>query len=710
MSSPTIKPPSHEDSEPAVEWADIINMWIFRAKLLLKRFWWIFLVTISIGVGFQSYEIMVAPPTYVSSAQMIVSGRMALPEGAVYSEELSNFFGTQISLMQSHRVKERARARVKAMDPTLEPCFVGVSVSQSPDASIFMLNAHGSNPDYVQAYLDAMMQEYLNFKREMRSQTADRTFLAITEEVVEIQKKIEEGEDEKLDFQKDNNIVFIQEQGSSVGAYLAKLNQELAEYETQYHFLETLSLGALGGERQSRDSSTDDDHSQTALKSELFKLSKQYSVAKQELEALYSERDEYATYMKGKHPKLSDINLKIDRKENELQVLHRQAMAALENEKSTLEARIDHLNDVIDLQEIEALDYSRRLAEFERINSRLDRQKAILENLMSSIQLIDLNLNLDQELVSVLENATPAYRVELNVWKKLAMGAFVGIIMGVGILALISILDSRLISVDDVESRFELPLLGIIPFQKVEGELFEPLKPDDDRVIFAEACRNLRSSVLFGGEANTNHQVIAITSSVPSEGKSTIAVNLAITFAFAGKKTILFDADLRRGILHKSLGLENERGISDVVREQVDFADAIQNTAVKNLDFVSRGTPTRRPGELISGASFEHLLDDLRSRYDYILLDLPPVLATDDTPGFVQKVDGVLFVVRSNLTRVKQAKSALHILMFRRANMLGIVLNAFDVRGPGYYYHRYGEYYARGDGYAPSSSSKDEKA
>ena len=710
MSGPNITPQNHEDSEPAVEWADIIHMWMFRGKLLLKRFWWIFLVTISIGVGFQSYEIMVAPPLYVSSAQMIVSGRMALPEGAIYSEELSNFFGTQITLMQSHRVKERARARVKAMDPSLVPCMVGVSVSQSPDASIFMLNAHGSSPDYVQTYLDAMMQEYLNFKREMRSQTADRTFLAITEEVVEIQKKIEEGEDEKLDFQKDNNIVFIQEQGSSVGAYLAELNQELAEYETQYHFLNTLSLEALSGESDSTGSTDAGDGSHTALKSELFKLSKQYSVAKQELTTLYSERDEYATYMKEKHPKLSDINLKIDREENELKVLHRQAMTELDNEKATLEARIDHLKDVIALQEVKALDYSRRLAEFERINSRLDRQKAILENLMSSIQSIDLNLNLDQELVSVLENATPSYRVELNAWKKLAMGAFVGIVMGVGILALISILDSRLISVDDVESRFEHPLMGIIPYQKVDGELLEPLKPDDDRVIFAEACRNLRSSVLFGGEESANNQVIAITSSVPGEGKSTVAVNLATTFAFAGKKTILFDADLRRGILHKSLGLENERGISDVVREQASFEDAVQNTTVDNLDFVSRGTPTRRPGELISSAFFEHLLDDLRSRYDYVLLDLPPVLATDDTPGFAQKVDGVLFIVRSNLTRVKQAKSAMHILMFRRANILGIVLNAFDVRGPGYYYHRYGEYYARGEGHPSSSSSTDEKA
>lgn len=707
MSSPNITPQNHEDSEPAVEWADIIHMWIFRGKLLLKRFWWIFLVTISIGVGFQAYEVMVAPPMYVSSAQMIVSGRMALPEGAIYSEELSNFFGTQISLMQSHRVKERARARVKAMDPSLVPCMVGVSVSQSPDASIFMLNAHGSNPDYVQAYLDAMMQEYLNFKREMRSQTADRTFLAITEEVVEIQKKIEEGEDEKLDFQKDNNIVFIQEQGSSVGAYLADLNQELAEYETQYHFLNTLSLEALSGESEPTGGTNDADGAHIALKSELFKLSKQYSAAKQELTTLYSERDEYATYMKEKHPKLSDINLKIDREENELKVLYRQAMRELDSKKATLEARIDHLKDVIALQEVKALDYSRRLAEFERINSRLDRQKAILENLMSSIQSIDLNLNLDQELVSVLENATPSYRVELNAWKKLAMGAFVGIVMGVGILALISILDSRLISVDDVESRFELPLLGIIPYQKVEGEFLDPLKPDDERVMFAEACRNLRSSVLFGGDESANNQVIAITSSVPGEGKSTVAVNLATTFAFAGKKTILFDADLRRGILHKSLGLENERGVSDVVRERASFEDAIQNTAVTNLDFVSRGTPTRRPGELISSAVFEHLLDDLRSRYDYVLLDLPPVLATDDTPGFVQKVDAVLFIVRSNLTRVKQAKSAMHILMFRRANILGIVLNAFDVRGPGYYYHRYGEYYARGEGHP--SSSADEK-
>ncbi|GAB4270958.1 MAG TPA: hypothetical protein DIU37_01990 [Opitutae bacterium] len=718
MTAPPTKSPRYDDVEPKIEWSELIHVWLFRAKLLLKRFWWVFLITISLGVAFQTYDVLITPPSYVSYSQMIVSGRIALPEGAIYSEELSNFFGTQMSLMQSHRVKERARLRVRAMQPELDPCVVRVSVSQSPDASIFILSAVGEKPEYTQAYLNALMNEYLSFKREMRSETADRTFLAITEEMMDLQKEIESGEDEKLNFQKENNIVFIQEQGSSVGAYLAELNQQLAELETQYRFLDTLSLDAIGERAQAvaelakakRKNNTEvvpaENHSGAALTSELYKLSEQYLVAKKELNLLKAQRDEYLTYMKGKHPKLAAVNLEIERKENEMSVLKRQALHELKDEKEVLQSKISHLKDVIDEQEVKALDYSRRLAEFERINSRLDRQKSLLENLTASIQSIDINLNLDQEFLTILENASPAYAVRISIVKNLVMGVVAGVFMGVGILFIISILDSRIISVEDVENRFDQPLMGIIPFQKYDGDILNPIKADDDRIIFAEACRNLRSSVLFGGDENEAHQVVAVTSSVPGEGKSTMAANLAVTLAFAGKKTLLLDADLRRGVLHNAFNVPNDKGLSDVIRERISFDDAIQRPGIENLDFVAHGTTTKRPGELLSGVYFATMLEGLRKRYDFIVFDLPPVLATDDTPGFVQKVDGVLFVVRSNTTRVKQAKSAFHILMFRRAKILGIVLNAFDVRGPGYYYHRYGEYYTRREEPSPKVSKK----
>ena len=111
------KNPVGDESEKQLEWAETIYSWVFRGRLLLRKFWWILLLTLSIGVGYQAFNELKREPRYVSYARMIVSGRIALPDGGVYSEELSHFFGTQIQLMQSPQVQKRARDRITALKP-----------------------------------------------------------------------------------------------------------------------------------------------------------------------------------------------------------------------------------------------------------------------------------------------------------------------------------------------------------------------------------------------------------------------------------------------------------------------------------------------------------------------------------------------------------------------------------------------------------------
>ena len=191
-----------------------------------------------------------------------------------------------------------------------------------------------------------------------------------------------------------------------------------------------------------------------------------------------------------------------------------------------------------------------------------------------------------------------------------------------------------------------------------------------------------------------------ITSAVPTEGKSTLSSNLAITFAFTSSKTLLVDADLRRGRLFQRFNLSNDCGMSDLLEHSASVDEVIQKTDYENLDFISCGRYPDRPGELLLSEGVDPVLTVLQERYDYIIFDSAPVLATDDTTSFATKVDGVLFAVRSSHTQARQVRSSLERLRMLGAHVSGFVLNCVDTRGADYYYYNkyQSDYYVEGEG------------
>ena len=667
-----------------VDWAEVFFSRVFLAKVLLSRFWWVILSTLSLGLSIQAYRALTSPPQYLSSAQMIVSGRMSLPDGTMYSEELSNFYGTQIALMNCAQVRERAAARVQSLRPELKPVPVNVNVRQGLNTSVFMFGAVGVEPEYTQAYLDAMMHEYLAFKRQMRSETADRTFMAINEEVIDLQNKIEQGENEKVDFQKQNNVVFIQQQGEQLGSYLTQVTQQLSAARTQLRFIESLKIDSL----------SNNEGETAAVNIELLGVGKDFLETKEKLNQLRAERDESITYMKPNHPRLAELSQEIEREENLLNIYRRQSLARLKEKQQSLVAQIENLESVIEQQQVYALDYSRRLAEFERVNSRLERQKKVLDQLLSSIQSINLNLNVDQESVSIMQDATLAMPAPSGLIKQLLVGAIMGIFIGSGIVILIGVIDGRIVSIEDISRRFEEPVMGIVPWQRGTDKRDALLRPNDTRIMLAEACRNVRSSLLYSEQAGERIRVFLITSAAPSEGKSTISGQLAATFAFTSAKVLFIDADLRRGRQHHVFEVDQSPGFSELLQGNATFDDVVKKTETKGLDFIPAGSFPDNPGELLTSPACNSFLAAARRRYDYVIFDTAPILASDDTSSFATKMDGVLFVVRSAFSRARHVQLSMQSLLLRQAKVCGFVLNGFDSRGPGYYYYKYRDYYS----------------
>lgn len=221
-------------------------------------------------------------------------------------------------------------------------------------------------------------------------------------------------------------------------------------------------------------------------------------------------------------------------------------------------------------------------------------------------------------------------------------------------------------------------------------EKIELIVETDSKSPISEAYRAVRTNLQFAGVGKTM-KCISFTSSTPSEGKSTTISNIALAIAQDNKKVLLIDADMRKPVQHQIFGLFN-KGLSNCIAMDMPLEEAIQPSEHPNLDILASGPVPPNPSELLGSQRMEDLLQKVTQIYDYVLIDMPPVLAVTDAAVLSSKVDGVVFVVKSGKISPDEAKLAKTRLEQAGANILGAVLNAVPQRHSGYGYG-YGYYY-----------------
>jgi capsular exopolysaccharide synthesis family protein len=718
-----------QDGENAkkVDYTELLQQVFYRAKIVLRRYWWVIPSAISIGVSFKAVEGFLEEPFYKSTSEMIVSGRIALPENDVYAEERDNFFGTQIELMLSDQVKARAVERVRLMDSDLHDALTATEAYQADgldvltvqadvkrDTSIFVLKGYAPQAEYTQAYLDAVMEEYINRRVEMRSKTSERTYDAVLAQLKALETEVDAGEDGIVEFQQRNNIVFIKEQGSAAGAYLAELKRELAELNTESRVLLSIqnedseNQGLLLDQLQSGEGSLL--AAGGVFNGGSVEENQQYIQSKEQLQLSHAQLEEFSIYLKPKHPKIIGLKNQIERTGNQLDIQRGQALERIRERQLVVENRTKNLNIEIGIWGKSALENSRLIAEFERLQSRLSRSKEAYARNQDSLRVIDTNQNLQQDAVAILVSARAPAPAGIGLARQLAMGALYGVVLAGGVLFVLGALDNRILTASELSAQFSDPLIGAIPFEVSNNgdEHSVLLRKNDDRYVFAEACRNLRTSVFFMGDEHVKPSTFAVTSAVPSEGKSTVSANLAVALSFAHSKVLLVDADLRRGRLHHLLKLNRENGLSDVLNGSLTFDSVVQSSDYEHLDFVSIGGYPDHPAELLLSERMDAFIREAKERYDFVIFDTAPILATDDTSGFAGKMDAVLFTIRCAYTQVRQIKPAMARLRERNVDISGLILNYVDTTQPGYYYYQYSEYYtdSKSDGGAVSQETR----
>lgn len=694
-----------------------------RFRLFVRKRWWIpMFITILVLVVVFAFSLTLRP-TYKSTARMWLPDRLHFSEDKLYSESPGNFLGTQAELLRSRTLQNRALATLKRRFATypalgslssppasgwkssLAEWVGGVKQllnipspkkpSQTPEAAfpfklkvtesyknnVVDLEASGDDPELTQGFLNALTEQYSEFKKEVRDTLSTKTTASLTEQQAHLSRELQAQQQRLHAFQSSNNLVFLQEQGNSAGNYLATINRQLASLRTEYQLLQTLQPEHLlqinpGQEASGSSPSFPGAASLKELLPMISSAQGDLLKATQQIELLKAKRDELLRFLRPIHPKIVKLNESIAAQQKLVNLARADQMKVLENRRQSMKLEIQNLETAFREWDGKAIEASRKMADYERMRQDLQHTQTAYERLLALTQNVDIGKSIEQENLAVLEAASaPASSNPLLI--NLALGLVGSLLLSCGILFLSARFDDRFETADELRHHFSEPLLGVIPdipLQKPKGR-FELKTLQQHRFEFLESFRNIRSSLLFNSQEKLQPRTILVGSSIPSEGKTTVSLYLASVLAMGGARVLLVDADLRRPSLHKHFGLDKSPGLAECLETGTDPLPFILPSSVRNLDFLPAGHPRANPGELFLSPHLKTFLRTVYSRFDFIILNSPPVLAADDASTLAPNVDGVLFVVRGSFTSARQAHHALGSLKQRGVKVLGLVFN-----------------------------------
>ena len=328
---------------------------------------------------------------------------------------------------------------------------------------------------------------------------------------------------------------------------------------------------------------------------------------------------------------------------------------------------------------------------------KMKRVEMIYDTILSKAKEFDIGTKDLFQNLKIVELATLSVKpARPNKTLALASSILAGLVLALVGAFFISYLDDSIKSQEDVENILHVPFLGYIPNIKstsvVERDLQAHLHPTSSS---AEGFRTLRAAISLIRNSE-RMKVIAVTSTIPSEGKSLVASNLAIVTAQTGLRTVLVDSDLRRPSVHKAFQLQSLTGLTSYLTERVSsIADITHSSVVANLDIICCGSNPSNPSELISSRRMVQFLEELSKRYDRIILDCPPVSAVADPLVVGAMADGIVFVTKFNKIRKGHAVRSIQRIQDSGINIIGLVLNDIDFEGKDSYYYSYHYYQNR---------------
>lgn len=316
------------------------------------------------------------------------------------------------------------------------------------------------------------------------------------------------------------------------------------------------------------------------------------------------------------------------------------------------------------------------------LRREVDTNRALYDALLQRYKGVSATAGVSSNNVSIIDRADPPIRpVSPRLLLNLALSLFAGLLLGIGYVVLREHFDDAIRSAEDVETELHTSLIGVVPrLDEDQSPIAELHKVRSD---MSEAYYAVRAALELSTSEGAPHTLM-VTSSGPSEGKSTTSYALARGFAQIGRRAMLIDADMRKPAQHRNVERPNKVGLANLLARQATLKDVRQQTEIPGLDFIAAGPVPINPAELIAGSGFTELIEQIKSDYDIIIVDAPPVLGLADAPTLGSHVEATLFIVQANQARGRQSRIALSRLKTARAYIVGAILTKFDAKSIGH--------------------------
>jgi len=597
-----------------------------------------------------------------------------------------------------------------------------LQVALVPNTRIIEIRYRSPDKNVAARVVNTLANTYVeqNFKTRFESTMQASDWLS--KQLVDLQIKVETSQEKLVQYQKQHEILGIDEKQNITTAKLDELNRELTsaesarmEKESIYHLVQSGDFDSIAA-AANVDGAARGSSASSAL---LEKLREQRADLKIQVAQL-------STQFGPSYPKLAQLNSQLKEVDEQIQTETRKVAARLRGDYLAAEQRESMLRSALEQQKQEANKLNESAIEYSLLKRDVDANRTLSEGLLERLKEAGVTAGLRSNNFRIVDVArVPTAPSGPNILRNVAFALALGLSTGIGLAFLLDSMDNTVRTPEQAQIISALPSLGMIPLgsrssrevgsrQKLalasSKEAVELVTQSRPRSQMAESYRALRTSLLLtfaGGPP----KVILITSALPEEGKTTTSVNSAIVLAQKGTRVLLIDADLRRPSIHKTLGMGPKIGLSNVLTGNATLQQAIiPSTILPDLFILPAGTPPPNPAELLASNKMKNVLEELRKQYDHIVIDTPPTLSVTDAVVMSTSADAVVLVIRSGHTTKPALRRARDILLQVNARVCGVLVNAVDLNSPDYYYHyeyqgKYGHGYYQEDAWSSAEEA-----
>lgn len=689
---------------------------------ILVRQRWIVLAIIAAGVLAAAFINATTVKLYRSTGSMEIAREAARvvndgdtqPRQAAAGQE---FYQTQYGLLRSRALAEQTVATLRLADnPTFLYGYGGkkapanalagdrqrrersaagllmthLTVEPVRGSSLVQLSFDSPDPALSATIVNSIAKNFISSTLNRRFQATAYARQFLQQQIENTRQKLEASERALVAYAGQQRIINYEsgvsgkDQDSSNGTSVESTNlralndalnaAKIDRAQAEAHYQQALRSAGLNAPESLQDSTVVTLRSQRAqLQSDYQRLSAQFRSDYPQMVALRQQ--------------IAELDKQLGKQGAVVLDSLRAGYQAAAQRQGELQGQVDQLkNNVIDLRG--------RTVQYNTLQRDADTNRALYDALLQRYKEIGIAGGVGTNNVSVVDTALPSGspvtpRTSMN----LLLGLLLGVLVGGAVAFILEQLDESIIAPHDLERKLGVPLLGSVPRVPDADVSIDLL--EDSKTPLAEAYLSLQTALRLTTSKGAP-RVLFVTSSRPSEGKSTTAMAVARNFASLGKKTILIDADLRNPSVHKMMGFANSGGLTNILAGATDINTYIRKGPIDRLAIMSSGPIPPNPAELLAGSNLSHTFERLLNEqgYEHIVVDGPPVLGLADAPLIASYAEATMFVIAARNTHTRTARVSLRRLADVHANILGAVLTKFDAKKIGY---DYGYNYDYGD-------------